>query len=104
MEFEMGRFHKSWYVVWEGHHIEVRNWWSLLFRAGEELWINGELADSFQGRLGLSRDLHGTVQVGSKQVQISAHLGNIDWGLRIGCLLYADGSPIGGDVDKKFFT
>ncbi len=96
------RFEKRWNVRWNGHDIEVRNWWNLLLISGEQLLIDGKVADETKGWLSISRDLSATVASSGVEHAVRAHIGSVDGGLRVGCLIYADDKVIGGDTDKSF--
>ena len=98
------RFERRWKTRWNGHDIEVVNWWNVLLMCGERLFIDGKIVDDAKGWLSISRELKGTVTSGGTAYVIRAHIGSVDRGLRVGCLIYADDKVIGGDISKSFVT
>jgi hypothetical protein len=71
---------------------------------GEQLLIDGKVEDDAKGWLSISHDLRGTVESSGTTHTIRAHLGSVDCGLRVGCLIYADDNVIGRDTGKSFIT
>lgn len=100
----MFRFKKEWDVVWKGHRIVARNWWDILLRTGGELIIDGAPVQQKQGWCVLSGDM--SAEIGSQDGihKVRVHMGNIDWGTRVGCQIFIDDQLAGGDINKKFLT
>lgn len=75
---------------WNEHEIIVINWWNLLGRTGEELWINGQLQNKRSGRLKTSGALSATIITPEHEHAVVAYLGSTLGGLRVGCQIVID--------------
>jgi hypothetical protein len=100
----MKRFTKQWEIIWRGHQITVKNWWDCLLRSGEELLIDGKTVDRYESWFTFSRDLEARLLIEGEEHRIRIHIGNIDFGLRMGCKIFVNDVIVGGDVNKKFIT
>ena len=98
------RFTKRWLAFWNGHYIVVENWWDLLLRGGEELFINGVSVYKNNGWSQASQDLHSDIEFEGKTYHVRVHVGSVDWGITVGCQIFIDEVLIGGDMSKKFIT
>jgi hypothetical protein len=100
----MKRFTKQWKVLWNGHQLVVNNWWDCLLRGGEELLIDGKIVDHHESWLKFSRDLEAKLITEGEEHQVRIHVGSIDFGFRVGCKIFVDDQPVGGDIHKRFIT
>ena len=100
----MKKFTKKWELVWKEHHFVVTNWWDFNFQGGEELMIDGQTVDCYEGRMISSRDLESTFFSAGEEHRVRVHIGSTDFGFRVGCLIFIDNILVGGDIRKKFIT
>ena len=98
------RFTKRWSVAWHGLTIEVENWWDLLLRGGERMLINGQVVVEHTSWLSAAADLAVELVIDGETRRLDAHIGSINLGFAVGCLIRIDGMAIGGDTHKAFLT
>ena len=90
-------------MEWNRHQIAVTNYGDLLLRTREELFIDGQVADTTRGwGNGSTRELVGKVDSDDGTHEVRAHVGGIRGGFVVGCQLFIDNELVGGDIDKEF--
>lgn len=98
------KFTKTWSIVWKRKQIVVENWWDLILRTGERIVVDGKIVAESRAWGNRSSDLEAEIDDEGFARMIRAHIGWIDFGLRIGCVVYIDDEIVGGDTDKRFVT
>jgi hypothetical protein len=98
------KFTKKWAVEWKGKRIVVENWWDLLLRSGERMIVDGEIVAENQAWGARSSNLEADIDDIGFTRKLRAHIGGVDFGLRIGCVIFIDDEIVGGDTEKRFVT
>lgn len=95
-------FKKTWKFDFKGHQIVVENRWNIIMKSSEKLIIDGNVADEHIGWFTiLSKELKGRIKSNNEIYQVKARIGNIDFGLKVGCHIFIDDKLVGGDIEKK---